>query len=65
MREWLRVKRTDASMTEMEVSKLAGVAQPFYHNIEMGYKNPSVETAKKIAAVLEFPWTRFYEEEQE
>lgn len=60
MREWLRKIRTDAELSEMEVARRAGIAQPFYHNIEMGIKNPSVDTAKRIAAALSFDWTLFF-----
>lgn len=35
-----------------------------YFYIENRNRNPSVETAKKIAAVLGFDWTRFYEDEE-
>lgn len=63
MREWLRKRRTDADLSELEVARRAGIAQPFYHNIEMGIKNPSVYTAKKIAAVLGFDWTLFFLDE--
>ena len=64
MRTWLRETRLKKGMTEAEVAKGAGIAQPFYHNIEMGRRNLSVDTAKKIAAVLGFLWTRFYEGEE-
>ena len=60
MREWLRKMRIEKSMTEKEVASAAGIAQPFYHNIEMGTKNPSVDTAKRIAIVLGFNWTMFF-----
>lgn len=63
MREWLRKKRLALSLPEVEVARRAGIAQPFYHNIEMGVKNPSVDTAKKIAAVLGFDWTLFFPDE--
>jgi len=33
--------------------------------IENGNANPSVKVAKKIAAVLGFDWTRFYDEYDE
>ena len=52
--------RIEKSMTEKEVASAAGIAQPFYHNIEMGTKNPSVDTAKRIAIVLGFNWTMFF-----
>lgn len=63
MRDWLRKKRMDAHLSEAETARRAGIAQPFYHNIEMGIKNPSVDTAKKIAAVLNFDWTLFFPDE--
>ena len=63
MREWLRKKRIEKNLSELEVARRAGIAQPFYHNIEMGIKNPSVDTAKKIAAVLGFNWTLFFPDE--
>lgn len=63
MRSWLREIRLNKKLTEADVARRAGIAQPFYHNIEMGFKNPSVVTAKKIADVLGFSWTRFYEDE--
>lgn len=62
MREWLRKRRTDANLSELEVARRAVIAQPFYHNIEMGIKNPSVDTAKKIAAALGFDWTLFFDD---
>jgi DNA-binding XRE family transcriptional regulator len=31
--------------------------------IEGGHRNPSVDVAKKIAAVLGFDWIRFYDDE--
>lgn len=36
-----------------------------YSKIERGEKNPSVDVAKKIAAVLGFDWTHFYEDQPE
>lgn len=65
MRAWLRDIRLEKGFSEAKVAKLAGIAQPFYHNIEMGKKNPSVMTAKKIAEILAFPWTDFFESEKE
>lgn len=60
VREWLRKLRKSKKLSEIETARLAGIAQPFYHNIEMGIKNPSVDTAKRIAAVLGFHWTQFF-----
>jgi len=33
--------------------------------IENGNANPSVKVAKKIAAVLGFDWTRFFDDEDD
>ena len=63
MREWLirlRGKRSQA-----EVAAECGVSQQFYSAIELGERRPSVEVAKKIAAVLGFEWTLFYQDEGE
>lgn len=51
-------------MTQKGVAEQVGIAQPSYHQIECGENNPSVETARKIAAVLGFDWTMFYPDEQ-
>ena len=65
MRSWLRDRRLKLCMTEKKVADLVGIAQPFYHCIETGEKNPSVLTAQKIADVLDFKWTEFFENADE
>ena len=65
MREWLRKIRVELGLTELETAKRAGITQPFYHNIETGIKNPSVDTAKRIAAALGFPWVMFFSDNKE
>ena len=59
MMGWLEAIR--ANKSQAEVAKSAGITQAFYCEIERGKKRPSVSVAKKIAAVLGFDWTRFYE----
>lgn len=51
-------------MTQVEVANRVGISQPSYCNIETGKWSPSVKSAKKIAAVLGFDWTQFYEEDE-
>lgn len=63
--EWLKNARNEAGMTQLQVGEEAGITQQHYNFIETGARRPSVETAKKIAAVLGFPWTRFFEDESE
>jgi len=60
MRKWLVDIRGEQS--QQEVAAKAGISQNFYSWIEKGERTPSVKTAKKIAAVLGFDWTRFFEE---
>lgn len=58
--KWLKHIRIDADMTQIEVAEKVGISQQMYWMIENGERRPSVETAKKIGAVLGFDWTRFY-----
>ncbi len=59
--EWLIEIRKNKDLTQKEVAILANISQAHYATIETGVKKPSVKTAKKIAEVLEFEWTRFFE----
>ncbi len=49
-------------MSQNEVAKTVGIAQASYSNIENGKREPSVSVAKKIATVLDFDWTLFFDE---
>lgn len=62
MRKWLIDMRDAAGLSQKTVAERVGVSQPSYCNIENGERRPSVETAKAIATVLGFDWTRFYDE---
>lgn len=59
MREWLVEARGKKSQAEL--AKEIGIPQSTYASIEVGIRNPSVSTAKKIAKVMGFSWTRFFE----
>lgn len=61
LNEWLRAIRRREGLTQSQVAKRAYLTQPSYCNIENGKKLPSIDTAKRIAAVLDFRWTRFFE----
>ena len=52
--------RKEFSMSQKEVAEAAGISQNYYSYIENGKRRPSVDTAQKIAKVLNFDWTRFY-----
>ncbi|MBH8597300.1 helix-turn-helix transcriptional regulator [Thermoactinomyces sp. CICC 10523] len=59
-RNWLIQIRSKSKMTQNEVSKKAGISRSGYSNIEIGARNPSVESAQKIAKVLGSNWTIFF-----
>lgn len=61
MREWLRKLRGKKS--QKDIAEACGITQQMYCWIELGERRPSVEVAKKIAAVLGFDWVRFFEDE--
>ena len=64
MREWLVAIREERQLSQKDVSEKVGISQPSYNNIEHGIpgKGPSVSTAKKISEVLDFDWTRFFDD---
>ena len=57
--------RKQKGMTQEAVSERAGIRRASYANIEQGRRSPSVDTAKRIASVLEFDWTKFFENERQ
>lgn len=57
-------ERKRANFTQREVGRLSGISESYYSMIESGERNPTVKTAKKIAAVLGFDWTLFFEDEK-
>ena len=64
MNIWLKEIREQKNLTMLQVSHECKIAESYYCQIENRNRNPSVETAKKIADVLGFEWTRFYEDEE-
>lgn len=66
MRSWLKKLRHEShNMTQEQLAKKVGISRTMITEIENGNANPSVEVAKKIAAVLGFDWTRFYEDDND
>lgn len=62
MRIWLLEIRKAYGLTQKRLARMAGIAQPVYNRIERGIANPSVKTAKRIAAMFGFEWTKFFED---
>jgi transcriptional regulator with XRE-family HTH domain len=63
LRIWLKDIRAQQNMTQQEVANAANVDVTMISKIEVGERRPSVKVAKKIAAVLGFDWTKFYEDD--
>lgn len=61
MRIWLKDIREEKGLTQEEVAKLAGISRSSYGHVESGERGATVSTAKKIADVLGFHWTLFFE----
>ena len=61
MRNWLKNARVKKGMTQAALSALAGVDVTAIGKYENGKRRPSPEVAQKIASVLGFSWTRFFE----
>ena len=60
---FIRDARKGKGYTEAQDGELAGITQQHYHFVETGQRKPSVDVAKRIAAVLGIDWTLFYEDE--
>lgn len=64
-RKWLCNIRKEKNCSISYISEKVGITQTYYFYIEKGCRRPSPEVAKKIGDLLDFDWTRFYEEEKE
>ncbi|AVU84843.1 helix-turn-helix transcriptional regulator [Listeria monocytogenes] len=62
MKSWLKELREQKAYTQEEVAKKAGIERTTYASIEQGRRNPSVSKAIRIASVLDFDWTIFFDE---
>jgi transcriptional regulator with XRE-family HTH domain len=60
-RNWLREMRLSKNKTMKQVASEAEVSECYYCQIESGARNVSINVAKKIALVLGFAWTKFFE----
>ncbi len=62
MRDWLKTIRRERGLQAQEAAKEIGISVSYYCQIENGKRDCPVPTAKRIAAVLGFDWTRFYDD---
>jgi len=62
-RIWFKQAREDKGFTQEELAAKIGVTRQHIGLIENGVVAPSVEVAKKIAAVLDFDWVKFFDDD--
>lgn len=63
MHEWLKKQRQQLGYTQESFAKKIGIAKTTYSSYEQGYRTPSITTAKKMADILNVPWTIFFDKE--
>lgn len=61
-RNWLKDIRDSAGLRQEDVAAKAGIQRSAYGHIETGKRNASVTSAMRIAKVLDFEWTLFFEQ---
>lgn len=61
-RKWLSDIRGNQGLKQKDVARKVGINTHYYAQIEQGLRNPSVNVAKRIASVLGFDWTIFFED---
>lgn len=64
-REWLKEYRKKKGLYQRQIASLLGIDQSAFSHYEQGRKSPPVDMAKKIGKILDFDWTRFYDDEEE
>lgn len=56
-------KRKEKKLTQAELAQLLGVSQRAVAAYELHERRPSVPTAKKMGAILDYDWPEIYEED--
>lgn len=60
-RIWLIKRRTEKGFSQKKLAEICDTTQMTISNIENGTRRPSPELAQKLAKILNFEWTIFYE----
>lgn len=63
-RKWLVDTREAQELTQLQIADIVSISRAHYANIENGLRRPSYEVAKKIADILDFDWTLFFEDNE-
>ena len=58
-------KRKEKRLTQAELAQLLGISQRAVASYELRERRPSVPTAKKMGAILDFDWPEIYGEEED
>ncbi len=61
-RTWLITCRLNHGLTRSEIAKKLQISSPAYMAYELGTRTPRPVKAKMLGEILDFDWTRFYEE---
>ena len=61
MRIWLKEVRKSNNISISVSTERSGITTSYYNMIEAGTRNPSVPLAQRIAELLSFDWTLFFE----
>lgn len=59
----LKLARMQKGMNQRELADMIGVHPALVSQYEHKRRRPGIKTAKKIARILDFNWTDFYEDE--
>lgn len=60
-RQWLIDKRKEKGIEQQQLAKEVGITPQYLYFIEHDQRKPSTDLAKKIADILNFSWTKFFE----
>lgn len=61
----LKLERMKKGLNQRELAQKIGVHPALVCQYEHKKRRPSIETAKKIADILDISWTEFYEEKND
>lgn len=59
----MKAARAEHKITLSQLALKTGVSESHLSLIESGARRPSVDVAKRLASVLGFEWTKFFETE--
>lgn len=56
-------RRNEKGLSQSKVANMAKISRTYYTSIELGYKNPSLFVAKRIANALEVDVDIFFDDD--